>query len=67
MNWLRISPKDTGELSAGKLGSRIGVDISNLWFVFRRPGSTLPRPPAQAANRLAPVSAASLTTQGQRQ
>jgi len=52
--WLRISPKDTGELSAGKLGSRIGVDISNLWFVFRRPCSTPARPPAQAAKRPVP-------------
>jgi len=31
----RISLEDSGELSAGKLGSRIGVDISNLWFVFQ--------------------------------
>ena len=36
----RISPEDSGELSAGKLGSRIGVDISKLWFLFRRPCST---------------------------
>jgi hypothetical protein len=27
-NWPRISPEESGELSAGKLGSRIGVDIS---------------------------------------
>jgi hypothetical protein len=39
-NWPRISPEDSGELSAGKLGSRIVVDISKLWFVFRRPCST---------------------------
>ena len=52
MNWPRISPETNGELSAGKLGSRIGVDISNLWFVFRRPSSTPARPPAQAAKRL---------------
>ena len=38
VNWPRISPEDSGELSVGKLGSRIGV--SNLWFVFRRPCST---------------------------
>ena len=43
-NWPRISPEANGELSAGKLGSRLGVDISNLWFVFRRPGSTPVRP-----------------------
>jgi hypothetical protein len=40
VNWPRISPEDSGELSAGKLGSRIGVDISKLWFVSRRPCST---------------------------
>jgi hypothetical protein len=40
MNWPRIPPDTNGELSDGKLGSRIGVDISNLWFVFRRPSST---------------------------
>ena len=55
VNWPRISPEDSGELSAGKLGSRIGVDISNLWFVFRRPCSTPARPPAQAAKRPAPT------------
>jgi len=32
VNCPRISPEDSGELSAGKLGSRIGVDISKLWF-----------------------------------
>src|ERR1035441_2505558 len=51
----RISPDSNDELSAGKLGSRIGVDISNLWFVFRRPCSTPARPLAQTANR--PVAA----------
>jgi hypothetical protein len=39
-NWPRISSETNGELSAGKLGSRIGVNISKLWFVFRRPCST---------------------------
>jgi hypothetical protein len=29
-NWVRNSPETIGELSAGKLGSRIGVDISNF-------------------------------------
>jgi hypothetical protein len=48
-NWPRISPEDSAELSAGKLGSSIGMDISKLWFVFRRPGSTPACPPAQAA------------------
>ena len=41
-NWPRISPEDIGELSAGKLGSSIGVDISSVSFVFRRPFSTSP-------------------------
>ena len=27
-NWPRISPEESGELSAGKLGSRMGVDMS---------------------------------------
>ena len=40
LNWPRISAEDNGELSTGKPGSRIGVDLSNLWFVFRRPCST---------------------------
>jgi hypothetical protein len=40
VNWPRISPEDSGELSAGKLGSRIGVDLSNLWFGFRPPSFT---------------------------
>ena len=29
-NWPCISPDSSGDLSAGKLGSRIGVDISNV-------------------------------------
>jgi hypothetical protein len=33
VNWPRILPEDSGKLSAGKLGSRVGVDISKLWFV----------------------------------
>ena len=39
-NWPRSSADRIEELSAGKLGSSTGVDISNLWFVFRRPSST---------------------------
>jgi hypothetical protein len=31
-----------GESSAGKLGWRIGVDISKLWFDFRQPVLRLP-------------------------
>ena len=46
-NWPRSSPEDNGELSADKLGSRFGGDISNLWFVFRRPCS----PPASVFQR----------------
>ena len=45
-------PETNGALSAGKLGSRIGVNIYKLWFVFRRPCSTPARPSAQAADRL---------------
>jgi hypothetical protein len=37
VNWPRSSPETNGELSAGKRVSRIGVDISNVWFVFRQP------------------------------
>ena len=54
MSWPRISPEDSGELSAGKVGSSTGVDISNLWFVFRRPSSTPACPPAQARKTPAP-------------
>jgi hypothetical protein len=49
-NWPRISPEDSGELSAGKLGSRFGVDISKLRFVFRQPVLSLP---ARQAGRFA--------------
>ncbi|MCX6922514.1 MAG: hypothetical protein NT154_04765, partial [Verrucomicrobia bacterium] len=36
VNWPRSSPETNGELSAGKLGSRIGV--SNPWFAIHRVG-----------------------------
>jgi hypothetical protein len=49
------------------LASRIGVDISQLWYVFRRPCSTPARPLAQAAERPVPASVATLTTQDQKQ
>jgi hypothetical protein len=54
-NWARSSPADMRLLSGGRSGSKGVVDINNLWFVFRRPSSTPPRPPAQAAKRPAPA------------
>lgn len=54
-NWSRMPPAIIGELSAGNLGSSIGVDISSVCFVFRRPSSMPPRPPAQAAKRPVPA------------
>ena len=45
-NWPRNSPETIGALSAGKLGSRIGVGISAVWLV--RPSSAAARPRAQA-------------------
>jgi len=49
------APETNGELSAGKLGSRIGEDISNLWLVFPVRPQFYARPPAQAGKR--PTSA----------
>jgi len=53
VNCQHVSPETNGELSTGKLGSMIGVDMSNLWFVFRCP-FLYARLSAQAAKPLAP-------------
>ena len=48
-NWPRNSPETIGALSAGKLGSGIGVGISAVWLV--RPSPAPARAPAQARSR----------------
>jgi len=53
-NWPRISPETIGELSAGKLGSSIGVDIKQSLVCFPSP-QFYARPPAQAGKRPMPA------------
>ena len=48
VNWPRNSPETNGALSVGDVGSSMGVDVSKLRLVFRRPCSTPARPPTQA-------------------